>query len=68
MANLTVTLPEEEWVKALNMLVTFPFKDVAPTIQQMQQQLQMQVEQSKRQEQPMPKANGANVEAHAPGA
>lgn len=65
MATLNVSMPEEEWVKVLNMLATFPFKDIAPTMQQMQQQLSMQVEQAKQN--PM-KTNGASPEVHAPGA
>lgn len=69
MANLSVTIPEEEWVKILNMLATFPFKDVAPTLQTIQQQLQMQIEQLKRDNLPIPqRGNGAAVEASAPGA
>jgi len=65
MATLNVSMPEEEWVKVLNMLATFPFKDIASTMQQMQQQLQMQVEQAKQQP-TMKQPNGAEV--HAPGA
>ena len=51
------------------MLATFPFKDVAPTVQTIQQQLQMQIEQLKRDNLPIPgPGNGAAVEASAPGA
>jgi hypothetical protein len=61
MATLNVGLPEEEWVKILNMLATFPFRDSAPLIQSMQQQLGPQAEQSKM----MKAANG--LDASPPG-
>jgi len=64
MANLTVTLSEEDWGKMLNIVADAPFKQVAQLIQQVQRQLQMQMEQSQS---PMQKPNGA-IEAHAPGA
>jgi hypothetical protein len=63
MANLTVTLSEEDWGKALNAIADGPFKQVAPLIQSMQKQLQDQMQQQPS----MPKANGS-VEHHAPGA
>lgn len=70
---MSVTLPEEEWVRVLNMLATFPFKDVAPTLQQIQQQLQIQVEQAKRDTANLPipapqRVNGQLTESAAPGA
>lgn len=73
MATMTVSLPEEEWVRVLNMLATFPFKDVASTLQQIQQQLQMQIEQNKQPTSIPMKGNGQVVDGHgkavnAPGA
>jgi len=69
MASLTVSLSEEEWAKALNIMAEAPFKVVAQLIQQMQRQLQMQIEQ-RQQEQPSNhtsnKLNGA-AEVSAPG-
>ena len=44
MANLTITLPEEQWATMLNLLTDHPFKQVAPLIHQIQRQLQGQLE------------------------
>jgi hypothetical protein len=71
MANLTVTLSEEDWGKALNAIADGPFKQVAPLIQSMQKQLQSQMDNSNQQVQPqtqvVPRANGS-AEHLAPGA
>jgi len=64
MTDMTVTLSEEDWGKALNAIADGPFKQVAPLIQSMQKQLQLQMDQKQN---PMPKSNGS-VEHHAPGA
>jgi len=69
MANLSVTMSEEDWGKALNIMADAPFKTVAPLIHQMQRQLQMQMEQAQREQQmPTNRMNGAAEEVHAPGA
>jgi len=66
MADMTVTMAEEDWMKVLTHLADIPFKLSAPLIHNMQRQLQMQAEQNQRNT-PMPKSNG-NGEHLAPGA
>jgi hypothetical protein len=65
MADMTVSMPEEDWMKVLTHLADVPFKQVAPLIHNMQRQLQMQAEQNQRNLAPKSNGNGEHV---SPGA
>lgn len=68
MANMTVTMSDEEWMKILTMLADFPFKQSAQIIQLIQRQLQLQAEQTQRDQAiNTPRINGSDQDAR-PGA
>jgi cytochrome c551/c552 len=65
MPDLTVTLSQDDWLKALNVIADGKFKEVAALMQNIQRQLQGQMEP----QQPMPpNPKAANGELQAPGA
>jgi hypothetical protein len=53
---LSVQMPESDWIRLINLIANYPFKQVAPLINTIQQQLSQQLQ---RQEQ-MTKPNGAD--------
>jgi hypothetical protein len=72
MADLTVAMSQDDWVKTLNVIAEGPFKIVAPIMQNIQRQLQGQMEMVEQQvvkaQQHMPRPNGELIEPAAPGA
>ena len=58
---MTVDLPEAEWVKVLNLLANYSFKNVAGLMQQIQMQLQQQAQAQQEMDQ---RPNGRDA---APG-
>jgi hypothetical protein len=63
MPDITVSLPQDDWIKILDMIADYPFKRVAPLIQTLQQQLIPQMQQPGQPQ--VPQRN--NGEARAPG-
>ena len=61
---LTVNMVQDDWIKVLEILADYPYKRVAPLIQNLQQQLVPQMQQQQQPPMPNIKANG---ELHAPG-
>lgn len=55
---------QDDWIKVLEILADYPYKRVAPLIQNLQQQLVPQMQQQQQPPMPQMKANG---ELHAPG-
>jgi hypothetical protein len=72
MADMTVSMSQDDWVKTLNVIAEGPFKIVAPIMQNIQRQLQGQMEMVEQQvvkaQQHMPRPNGELIEPAAPGA
>jgi len=48
MPEITITLPQDEWMRVLNMLADYPFKTVAPLISNIQQQMMPQMPKDQR--------------------
>lgn len=45
---ITINLPQEEWIRVLEMLADFPYRRVASLLGNMQQQMQPQMNQGTR--------------------
>ena len=52
MPEITITLPQDEWMRVLNMLADYPFKTVAPLISNIQQQMMPQMPQMPKDQRP----------------
>jgi hypothetical protein len=61
---IQIELPQEEWIKILDMLADYPFRRVAPLIQTLQQQLMPQMQQPMPQ---MPQRNNGEARTPPPG-